>query len=298
MSEAQTKYISTADMPKEEWLKKRKEGIGASEIGAVLGLNKYKTPYDVWLDKTSRDIIEIIETPAMRRGTRMEEIVAEEYVAYSGNQVRRDNKMRIHPTHKFLFASLDRIILDKGDSRGVGVLECKTVSFQTKKAWEDEIPLYYYAQLQQQLAVTGYTWGEIALLVADTFDLTVLPFQRDDEFIASMEQAAYEFWNTNVLQKIPPPMQVADFEAVYTKDERKVVATEDIIKIVGRSGDLKEQIKSLKEQKDSADEAIKIFMGEKTHLICEDKVIATWKTIEKKGYEVKPTSYRSLIIKS
>ena len=36
-----------------EWLKERQQGIGGSEVAAVLGLSKWSTPFDVWLEKTS-----------------------------------------------------------------------------------------------------------------------------------------------------------------------------------------------------------------------------------------------------
>lgn len=297
MSDAQPKYISTEGMSREQWLLRRKEGIGASEIGAVLGFSKYRTPYQVWADKTQRDIVEAIETPQMRRGTRMEEIVAEEYVSATGNQIRRDNKIRIHPEHRFLFASLDRIIIDKNDGNGVGILECKTVSMQAKKSWEEEIPLYYYAQIQQQLAVTGYLWGEIALLVADTFDLTILPFKRDDDFIAQMISVAKTFWNGYVIPKTAPPLELPDLESLFVKEEKKVEATQDISFTVRQIIDLSEQDKALKEKIDALKDSVKMFMGEKSHLYYGSDLIATWKTIEKKGYEVKPTAYRSFIVK-
>lgn len=297
MSNAQPKYILTDGMSKEEWLLQRKNGIGASEIGAVLGFNKYRTPYQVWLDKTSRDIIEAIETPAMRRGTRMEEIVAEEYSLYTGNKIRNDNKIRIHPNLPFLFASLDRIIIDREDGKGVGVLECKTVSSQAKKSWEEEIPLYYYAQIQQQLAVTGYSWGEIALLVADTFELTVLPFQRDDSFIQQLESLATIFWTENVQKKVSPPMELPDLETQFIREELKAEANQDLFITVNRIIELDALAKETKEKADELRNTVKEFMGVRTHLTYGDQILATWKTIDKKGYEVKPTSYRSFIVK-
>ena len=35
-----------------EWLEERNKIIGGTDISAILGLNKLKTPYDVWADKT------------------------------------------------------------------------------------------------------------------------------------------------------------------------------------------------------------------------------------------------------
>ena len=40
--------------PDEQWHLRRRLGIGGSEIGTILGLNKYQTPFDLWLIKTGR----------------------------------------------------------------------------------------------------------------------------------------------------------------------------------------------------------------------------------------------------
>lgn len=40
--------------PDEQWHLRRRLGIGGSEIGTILGLNKYQTPFDLWLLKTGR----------------------------------------------------------------------------------------------------------------------------------------------------------------------------------------------------------------------------------------------------
>lgn len=297
MSNAQLKYISTEGMTKEEWLLRRKEGIGASEIGAVLGFNKHKTPYQVWQDKVSRDVIHVIETPEMRRGREQEEFVAKEYVLLTGNQIRRDNKIRIHPKYPFLFASLDRIILDKGDGRGVGVLECKTAGDYAMKAWEEELPLSYYAQIQQQLAVTGYQWAELALLNTTSYEFKILPFKRDEDFIQQMIAIAEKFWNENVLKKISPPMELPDFEETFVKDELKQEATEQVYLDCKTLYELKLQKNELEKKIKERENEIKEFLGVKTHLYYGGNLIATWKTVERKGYTVEPTTYRKFEIK-
>ncbi|WP_196802087.1 YqaJ viral recombinase family protein, partial [Clostridium cadaveris] len=41
-----------------DWLKERQKGIGGSDVGAILGVNKWKTPFQVYLEKTE-EITEI-----------------------------------------------------------------------------------------------------------------------------------------------------------------------------------------------------------------------------------------------
>lgn len=44
--------VKTKDMSHEDWLQWRKRGIGGSDVAAIAGLSKYKSPVGVWLDKT------------------------------------------------------------------------------------------------------------------------------------------------------------------------------------------------------------------------------------------------------
>lgn len=51
-----------------ENIENRKKGIGASECAIVLGLCKYKSPYELWLEKTGRKEPEDISHLCFRTG--------------------------------------------------------------------------------------------------------------------------------------------------------------------------------------------------------------------------------------
>ena len=70
--------ISTANMDRTAWLRKRKEGIGGSDAGAICGLNPYAGPIQIYWDKTSSDI-EDRDNEAMRQGRELEEYVKEKF---------------------------------------------------------------------------------------------------------------------------------------------------------------------------------------------------------------------------
>ncbi|WP_308006141.1 YqaJ viral recombinase family protein, partial [uncultured Porphyromonas sp.] len=40
---------------REDWLESRTEGIGASDIATIVGLNPYETPYSLWRRKLGLD---------------------------------------------------------------------------------------------------------------------------------------------------------------------------------------------------------------------------------------------------
>lgn len=291
--------ISTIGMDKDEWLAVRqKQGIGASEIAPMMGLSQYKTPYQVWIEKTASDVTETPDTPAMKRGRMLEEIVAQMYAEESGDVVRKDNKIRVHPECEQVFASLDRTIVDKEDGNGPGVLECKTVSAWAFKNWETDIPIQYYLQVQQQLAVTGYTWGVIAVLNIDTWELTVVRFDRDEKMIATILAEVDAWWKNYVIPEIEPPMTAVDFSKIFRDDEAPIVATEEIKVIVSNLAEVKAKIKDLTAIKESLEETLKEFYGVKNVLVDTDgSIIGTWKTQHKKEYVVKASTSRVMRFK-
>ena len=65
-------------------LAQRRLGIGASEVGAVLGLHPYQTPLDVYLDK--RGLVEPFAGNAYTRwGLKFEALIAEAYTEEAGD---------------------------------------------------------------------------------------------------------------------------------------------------------------------------------------------------------------------
>lgn len=69
------------------WLKGRRTGIGGSDVAAVLGLNPWKTPLDVWNDKLGLSEDKEMSEPAYW-GTVLEDTVAKEFQLRTGKRVQ------------------------------------------------------------------------------------------------------------------------------------------------------------------------------------------------------------------
>src|SRR3954468_14878507 len=108
--------------------------IGGSDIAAILGLSRYKTPLAVWAEKTGQ--VEPNEGPEklhLTLGRRLEAVIAELFTEKTGLLVQRANERRIHPKYPHFQAQIDRIILGTDE-----LLECKTASAYLRKEWADE----------------------------------------------------------------------------------------------------------------------------------------------------------------
>ena len=60
------RLVSTLNLSKEDWLRYRKCGITGTDAGAILGLNPYRSAFQVYHDKISDTIENIDNEPCGR----------------------------------------------------------------------------------------------------------------------------------------------------------------------------------------------------------------------------------------
>ncbi|EGO8273418.1 endonuclease, partial [Enterococcus faecalis] len=99
---------STLSMSHQEWLEDRRKGIGGSDVATILGLNQYKSAYQLWLEKTGQVELKDTESEPAYWGNVLEEVVAKEFQERTGKKVRRRNQVFEHSLHPFLRANIDR----------------------------------------------------------------------------------------------------------------------------------------------------------------------------------------------
>lgn len=166
---------STIDMTYNDWLLFRKNGIGASEVSAVLGENDYMHAVEVFYDKIQTKINYKPDNLAMYMGRLLENSVAESYKFYDEsiesmmqnastgkivNNVFKSNMYIQNPNFPHLFVSLDRRLTGQN-----GALECKTMSGFVWRRGEEKVPTSYLLQCIQQAGVCGFDFVDIAILI-------------------------------------------------------------------------------------------------------------------------------------
>jgi len=189
----------TLDMPRGEWLELRRQGIGGSDVSAILGINPWKTAMDVWLEKTGEFEDVSIDNEKMYWGTVLEDVVAREFMTRTGLKVRRRNAILKHRKHHFMIANVDRLVI--GHKAG---LECKTAGQYSADDWAMGVPDYYIPQVQHYMAVTGYKAWYVAVLIGGQ-EFKYYKIARDDYFIRQLIESETEFWNM-VETRTPPPV--------------------------------------------------------------------------------------------
>jgi putative phage-type endonuclease len=264
-------------LSREEFLERRKSGIGGSDVAAILGLSPWKTPYQVWLDKTGRSE-EQPETERMHFGNVLEQVIADEYARRNNVKVQRRNKLYRHPQHDFLIANIDRYIVG-----GKG-LECKTADRFTANLWgqpeegDAGIPQYYLTQCHHYMNVTGMREWDLAVLIGGN-EYRQYSIHHDAEICEMMTEACAEFWNKNVKEDIPPALTMKDdFSKVFTaKAGASIEANGKIAGIIEQMKEAKAKIKANELLFDELAAEIKNFMGENKILSLNGKPLVTWK---------------------
>lgn len=299
------KKYNVNDLTREQWLNKRREGIGGSDTATLLGLNPYKSVYELWLDKIGElDGEEEKTNDAIHFGNQLENLVAAEFSDRSGYKVQRNNFMLAHPEHDFLRANIDREIV--GENM---LLECKTTSLFNAKKWEGEnIPANYIIQVQHYLAVTGYESAYIAVLIGGQ-KFVYKKIERHEEIIKYIIIRGREFYNENVLKVKPPHMDGTTAAETFLNNKYDESTTREIglpskyEKDLLRYTNIKSKIKMLQNEEREIKNNIKLEM-EDSEVATVEGYTVTWKPVTTNRVDIKrlkkeyPETYEDVLKQS
>lgn len=194
----------------------RRTGLGGSDIGAILGLNPWRTPFQVFQEKTGKaePFTGNLQT---RFGSYAEEFVAREYCEQTGRQVQRFNGLLRHPEAP-LIGHIDRLVIPEGAKRAswrqeirtdLG-LEAKTASAfaagrdsEWGEAGTDAVPPSYLTQSAVYMALTGCPHWDLAVLFGNQ-EFRIYHLARDMELEGYILEEASRWWRDHVVAGVPP----------------------------------------------------------------------------------------------
>ena len=217
------------DVPKPLPKNDRTGYIGGSDIAAVLGLSRWKTPLQVWAEKTGNLIPEDIGHKLhVRLGIKLEATVCDLFTEETGKKVARVNEALVHPKYPFLRGMIDRRVVGEK-----AILEAKTTSSWNAEKWEgdDNIPQDYILQTMFYMELAGAERGYLACLVGNQH-FHVKTIERDDKLQKEIIAKAVDFWTRYIEPKIMPTMITSrDAETLYSLyplgDEGEAIELDD-----------------------------------------------------------------------
>ena len=268
-----------------EQLERRKHGIGASEIAAIAGINPWKAPIDVWLDKTGKTERQP-ENKKMALGHWMEPVICGLYAEDQGCELVECPTVQ-HPDHPWALATPDRKRLDRER-----LVEAKNVGARLTYHWaQGELPDYVMSQLQWQQWVTGIHEADAAAMLGGG-DFVIRPGNFIPEVAETLAQIGEEFWFDHVQADMPPPIDASDgwkkyVSSVWPKDlapmGQATGAANDYATTIRYA---KAVIEEEKLKLTEAETALKDLIGDKAGLV-SDEWVATWKLSKSGGVDWK-----------
>jgi putative phage-type endonuclease len=257
-----------------EQLKARKSGLGGSDAAAACGVDPWRTPMQLWEDKTDPDYF-TPENDAMRMGTLTEPVVRQLYADATGRVVTTPSEMIRSATVPFMFAHLD------GVASGTRNVQCKTA--RSKTGWGEygssDIPLNYMCQVQHEMFVAGLDVTDIPVLFGMGFEFVIYTVEADRELQDELVKREREFWEAVTSRTPPDPTNSSDALLRWPKSLPKTSsAGEDDVLVAAYLRQVKDAISALEDRKEAAEAYLKIRVADAEALAYGVDLICTWKS--------------------
>jgi putative phage-type endonuclease len=268
----------------------RTKSLGGSDVGAVLGLSKYRSAMDVWMEKTGKEVI-VRDSLPLRFGQFAESFVASEYALATGLSLVTHDAAVIHPEYDYMHGHMDRFVVsndlplisEDGRITASRILECKTANPFTQSEWgeagSDQVPLSYLVQCVWYMMLTNIDRTDLAVLFGNA-DFRIYEISRDLELEQMVLERAKSFWEKHVLTDIPPPAtSESDYKTLFGKSivNKSIEAPAETCELIKKLKSLNEQVEHYEAEISQIKQSIMGQMQDAEVLTYHGQTLATWK---------------------
>lgn len=260
------------------WLAARRNGVGGSEVAAILGAHPYKSALEVYADKVGAPVPETTSEPA-RWGQLFEGPILAEFAERVGREVEPSNELYRRRERPWHLCTPDGVQPEAPRPfEGPGAAEVKTTGYGN---WSEEIPAHVLIQVQHQMAVLECGWSSLVWLPFPERRLAWREFGRHEEFLALLVERVDDFW-TRVLTRKPPDADGSESSrrALYALAPElvdEVVAFDGAEAIADELESINQRLKALEARKDLiADRVMQTLDRYKVGLLEDGRYWTSW----------------------
>lgn len=283
------------------WLESRRSGIGSSDVAKIIGLSKWGSALNVYLDKVMPAKEEKLE-PRLEWGIRKEPVIASAIVDHFGWTLSKVPLLR-HADHPFLIANIDRENQDQEP--------CEIKTAERSDGWGEaetsEVPDYYWTQAQHQIEVKrslGFMVERCWIFVLiGQGDFRRYSVPHDPEYMPTVFDSLNELWRC-VENRTPPEPDWSHpktLEAIQRMCVPSPGVTIELSQAEKSLADdyvrLGEEIKIYEQEREETKTKLIAAMGESELGNLPDGRSIVRNLVNRKGHEVKPSSYYSFSVK-
>lgn len=269
----------------------RRGFLGASDLGAVFGVDPFRTAYDLYCEK-KYDLDEKEDNDAIALGNALEASL----VYYCGKKKLLDVERNVRYEEGIFAANCDAVSVC-----GRIVVEAKT----TSRPWEwgpegtDQVPWRVTLQVQQQmwLAHAELAYVVVLMPVGGRLTLRIYEVPRNEEIIQRIKSAGMIWWSEHIIQDMPPS------EDPTLSVVQRIIRHEEPTPVDVEHGLMAEWAAAQKGAKEANAELTRTkarviaALGDQTLGITEDGWEISYGEQHRKEYTVKAASYRVLRVK-
>ena len=266
-----------------QWLELRRQSLGGSDISAALGLNRWRSPMEVWAEKVGLPLPRQETPEACRWGILLEEVVRAELAERTGWTIQKPVAMYRHRTIPFLSANVDG--LAQIPEKGLAVVEIKTASSYKEGEWSGgQVPPEYYLQGQHYLSVLDLRHCVFACLIGGQ-KLVIAEMERDDDMIRDIHRLATAFWN-RVVAKTPPDPDGSEATAAFlsklfplSENAVPLILPEKADELVSNWLGAKNEEDLAADRRRLAENELKLLMQDHERAVTPKGQVISWKTV-------------------
>ena len=249
------------NMDRAEWLAKRRDSLGASEVAAVCGLDPFKSAWDIWAVK--KGYRQETESDAGEMGNRIEPVLLQWYADKTGRTLRQVGTLR-HPGEKWASATPDAVApsLD---------VQAKVVGARMLHRWDDGPPHYVHAQVGWEMWVAELPAAEVVALLGGT-DPQIFPVARNEELISYLVEICSRWWRDHVIGDVPPEVDGSEAARLALQGRfpsataGMAEAVPEFIAMAREYEHLGDELGDLKEKRESIGNAMRLAIGDRAGL--------------------------------
>jgi predicted phage-related endonuclease len=248
----------------------RAKGIGASEVGAVVGADgAYDSALSVWARKVG------IEQPAndvvpefIRLGNLLEPVIAQLYCERTGFELRESDTI-VHPSDPVRCCTPDRLVV--GHPVNVQIKKIRTLASWGEPG-TDEVPDNILLQTQWEMGILEAIGHHVertdipVLFYGSKFE--VFSVTRDDELIGMLADTVGQWWTDYVVARRQPPIDGSErtkeaLARIFKRNSGAMLEpTNEAIALAQEYMLARDEEKAASERKETAGNQLRALIGE------------------------------------
>lgn len=282
-----------------DWIQTRKRYIGASEVACLYGVG-YTSLYDLYCDKAGllpheeRD-----ESEWLYWGKKIEPLIIDGLRERKGIVAVPWDQSQFVPNDACdgLGCTPDALIYGS-HGEPEGVCEIKNVGEYLSSEWKEGVPLRFQCQCQAQIATMHADYAIVAALVGGN-RLVTHRIERHQAFIDDLYRRVADFWRMIESGEMPTPdgskYTTECLKLLHPDDNGETVQLgDDFAALAEESAALGRVIKDAEARKAEIDNQVRAAIGDATFGMLPSGAKWSWKTQERKAYQVEASSSRVL----